>query len=109
MTADRQCRIAECPRIARPSHSLCPTHRSRQWRHGDPHQRTTEPDSIAIDVAVSDRRALPGMRPAERREAGLRLTALGLPADEIARIFDVDARTVYRWRSYGRTAQPAAA
>jgi hypothetical protein len=42
---------------------MCPTHRTRQWRHGDPHQRTTQPDAIAIDSAVATRRALPGLRP----------------------------------------------
>jgi DNA-directed RNA polymerase specialized sigma24 family protein len=109
MSADRQCGIPGCIRTPRPYRPLCPTHRTRQWRHGDPHQKATRPDPIAIDAAVATRRALPGMRPAERRAAGLRLTALGLPADEIARIFEVDARTVYRWRSASRTQLATAA
>lgn len=107
MTSTRQCRIAGCPRIPRPHRGLCPTHRTRQWRHGNPHQEFTPADSIAIDAAVATRQALPGMRPGERRAAGLRLTALGLPAQEIARIFEVEPRTVYRWRSDSRLAQAA--
>jgi DNA-directed RNA polymerase specialized sigma24 family protein len=107
MIRDRECRVTGCPRSPRPGQSYCSTHRTRVWRYGDPHQSKAEPDGIAIEAAVSARRALPGMRPAERREAGLRLTRLGLPAEEIARIFDVEPRTVYRWRAQGRIAEAA--
>jgi len=93
------CRIPDCPRTPQDQRPLCNTHRSRRYRHGDPHQTHTPADEHAIEAAVSTRRTLPGLRPTERRAAGLQLTALGLPASEVARIFGVTKRTVYRWRS----------
>ncbi|MEU0370608.1 helix-turn-helix domain-containing protein [Streptomyces sp. NPDC006283] len=94
-----RCRITNCPRTPQDGRTLCDTHRGRLYRHGNPHQPHTPTDQHAIEAAVSNRRTLPGLRPAERRAAGLTLSALGLPASEIARIFSVTPRTVYRWRS----------
>ncbi|WP_330173033.1 helix-turn-helix domain-containing protein [Streptomyces sp. NBC_01498] len=103
MSTETRCAVPGCPRTPGGRRTLCSTHRTRQWRHGDPHQKATPPDALAIDMAVANRSPLPGMRPAERRAAGVRLTELGLPANEIARIFQVDPRTVHRWRSQSRT------
>lgn len=99
-----RCRITNCPRTPQAGRNLCDTHRSRLYHHGDPHPTHTPPAAIAIEAAVTTRRTLPGIRPTERRAAGLKLTALGLPASEIARIFGVTESTVYRWRSQTTTA-----
>lgn len=96
---NRQCTVAGCPREAAPRRVLCHTHHMRQWRNGDVHQKYAAPDLLAVDTAVRDRRRLPGMTPKERAEAGVRLTQLGLSASEIARIFAVTPRTVFRWRT----------
>lgn len=94
-----RCRITNCPRTPRVGRTLCNAHRSRLYRHGDPQRAHTPADEHAIEAAVGTRRSLPGIRPAERRAAGIKLTQLGLPASEVARIFGVTERTVYRWRS----------
>jgi DNA-directed RNA polymerase specialized sigma24 family protein len=99
-----RCRITGCSRLRAPQKRICQLHRSRLYRHGNPHQPNTPADEHAIEAAVSTRRTLPGLRPAERRAAGLQLTDLGLPAAEVARIFSVTERTVYRWRSQTTTA-----
>jgi DNA-directed RNA polymerase specialized sigma24 family protein len=96
---NRTCRIDGCTKTT-PRHALvCDMHRSRLYRTGDPNQAATPLDQIAIDATVANRRTPGRLRPAERRRAGQKLAALGLPTPEIARIFDVSERTVWRWRA----------
>ncbi|MFE3139726.1 hypothetical protein [Streptomyces scopuliridis] len=104
----RPCRITGCPRNAAPRYRMCHTHRCRQWRFGNPHQKHALPDPIAIDTAVRDRRPPTGITPKEPAAAGVQLTNLGLPASEIARILAVTLRTVTRWRAADRAARTAA-
>lgn len=98
----RPCRITGCESGAMPQRTLCSLHRGRAYRHGNPLQTRTLPDPLVVAAAVQERRTLPGMSRKERAAAGITLTELGLPAEEISRIFNVTPRTVTRWRAAAR-------
>lgn len=104
----RPCRIRDCVKPAAPRRSVCHMHNNRIRRHGDPHHGDQTADDHDIDTVVRERRAVGGLTRLEQRRIARRLTAVGLPAAEIARIVCVAPRTVHRWRSEDRTAQVAA-
>lgn len=105
----RICRIPGCTRTPPPHKGRCSACAHRIRLYGDPTVARYPLDPVVIDAAVRDRRAPAGMRLRERRAAGLKLTDLGLPATEIARIFDVSPRTVIRWRARRRADMQQAA
>lgn len=100
MTTTRHCRAPKCPNPAAARRTLCYPHNYR-WRHYRDlnYSPWTTADPADIEHAAAARRLLPGMTRLERRLLGLKLTDLGLPAAEIARITGVAHRTVTRWRS----------
>lgn len=106
---NRTCYIPGCTRTPPKHKSRCSTCAHRIRLYGDPTIARYPLDPVVIDAAVRDRRAPAGMRLRERRDAGLKLTDLGLPATEIARIFGVAPRTVTRWRAARRADMQQAA
>lgn len=98
----RLCRITDCTTPARPGRHLCPKHRTRLARHGNPHHTEwTTADTTDVQTIIRDQRPTDGLTRLERIQVAQGLTAHGLPAHEIARILSVTPRTVYRWRSEG--------
>ncbi|MFD5697492.1 helix-turn-helix domain-containing protein [Streptomyces lasiicapitis] len=96
--------MTPCPHCHNPrDHSYrcrtCTNHRRRATR--------ARLDRHAIDATIATHHAPTGLRPRERRAIAARFTALGLPAQEIARILGVTTRTVYRWRARDRDTEPA--
>lgn len=96
----RLCRITGCTNPAVTRRTICHKHRHRIRHHGDPDFHTwTTADPADVELLIRNPRPTPGLTRLERVLVARGLTRLGLPADEIARIFDVTPRTVYRWRS----------
>lgn len=98
----RRCRLDNCTNNAAPRHRICHMHRTRRWRHGNPHHTEwTVADQQDVATIIRDARPAPGLTRLERVLVAQGLTQHGLPANEIARILTVTPRTVYRWRAQG--------
>ena len=96
----RRCVIDDCAREARTGRRICGMHRQRVWRHGNPEFTTwTVADDHDIEALIRDPRPVQGLTRLERIKVGRGWSSNGVPAAEIARLLQVDPRTVYRWRA----------
>ena len=106
MTHTRLCRITGCSTPAAKRRAVCYRHHTRIRSHGDPHFHTWHvADEHDVATIIREQRPAEGLTRLERVLVAQGFTALGLPAEEIARILGVTPRTVYRWRA--RPAAPA--
>jgi DNA-binding CsgD family transcriptional regulator len=96
----RHCRIDHCLNRPLTGRRLCARHKKRIALHGDPDFHTWQvADDHDIQTVIQQQRPTEGLTRLERVRVAQGLTALGLPAEEIARILAVTPRTVYRWRA----------
>lgn len=108
MNTGAQCRVPRCERPRARRSTLCWTHRERWRQHRDfDHNEWTTADLDDVATAAREERLLPGMTRRERILLGLALTDRGLPAPEVARITQVNPRTVTRWRAARRAQKQA--
>lgn len=103
---NRHCRITRCVRAPIAGRRLCSAHKKRIALYGDPDfTQWTVADDTDVATIIREQRPAEGLTRLERVLVAQGFTALGLPAEEIARILGVTPRTVYRWRA--RTVAPA--
>jgi len=96
----RRCRIDDCTTPALTGRHLCSKHKQRIAHHGDPHFTTwTTADDHDIAALIRDPRPARHLTRLERIKVGRGWSQKGVPATEIARLLQVDPRTVYRWRA----------
>jgi hypothetical protein len=97
------CRTTGCTRPALSDRATCGACRPRTYQ-----SKARPADLTVVDAVVHNRRGVPGLSPADQRLISRRLTTLGLPAWEIARIVGRSPRTICRWRAADRatTATP---
>ncbi|MEV6046056.1 helix-turn-helix domain-containing protein [Streptomyces xanthochromogenes] len=93
----RLCRTPGCRRPALNDRATCPSCRPRTFK-----SKARPPDTRVANSVVHNRRPVTGLNRADCRFISRKLTALGLPASEIARIVGRTPRTVYRWRAAER-------
>lgn len=93
------CRTTGCTRPALSDRATCGACRPRTYQ-----SKARTPDLHVVDAVVQNRRGVPGLSPADQRLISRKLTALGLPAWEIARIVGRSPRTICRWRAAERAA-----
>lgn len=98
----RRCNIDDCSNPARSGRRICCMHRTRLWRHQDPHfTEWTVADEYDVELLVADPRPVEGLTRMERVMVARGLTEREMPAEEIARIVGTTPRTVHRWRAEG--------
>jgi hypothetical protein len=93
------CRTPGCTRPAAADRATCHSCRPRTRQ-----SKARTADLHVVDSVVHNRRGVPGLSPADQRLISRKLTALGLPAAEIARIVGRTPRTICRWRAADRAA-----
>lgn len=100
----RHCRLTGCTKPARRRCHYCYAHLRRRRLYGNFHfTQWGTADETDIQTIIREQRPADGLTRLERVKVGQGLSALGLPAAEIARIVGVTPRTVYRWRAEYRT------
>ncbi|MFE4867667.1 hypothetical protein [Streptomyces sp. NPDC056682] len=95
----RQCATDDCGNPARPQRRQCDPCRNRQWRQRYRHGSWRTKDDLDIAAIVAAPRPVDGLTKLERLVIAAKLTERDVPAEEIARVVGVTARTVVRWRT----------
>lgn len=91
------CRTTGCTRPALSDRATCTSCRPRTYQ-----SKARPPDPDVVDSVLHNRRAVTGLCRTDCQSISRKLTALGVPASEIARIVGRSPRTIARWRAADR-------